>query len=146
MNLCVFSGNLGSDPEVRYTNGGSAVATVNMAVNERWRDKDGQQQERTEWIPLVIWGALAEAVGQHLRKGSKVLVRRGRWQTRSWDDQESGQKRYKTECVVQDLEFLDTRQGGQGGGQGGGQRQDQGGQGDPPAGGAAPPPDDDLPF
>lgn len=111
VNKVILIGNLGGDPEVRYTPGGAAVANVTLATNESWNDKDGQRQERTEWHRLVFWSKLAEIVGQYLKKGSKIYVE-GRLQTRSWDDQ-SGQKKYTTEIVVTDMQMLDGR--GEGG-------------------------------
>ena len=153
VNKVILIGNLGGDPEVRYTPGGAAVANVNLATNESWNDREGQRQERTEWHRLVFWSKLAEIVGQYLKKGSKVYVE-GRLQTRQWDDQ-SGQKRYTTEIVVSDMQMLDGRgDGAMGGGMGG----PQGGAapgGGPPAGGGdygqgggdgADTEDDDLPF
>ena len=153
VNKVILIGNLGGDPEVRYTPGGAAVANVNLATNESWNDREGQRQERTEWHRLVFWSKLAEIVGQYLKKGSKVYVE-GRLQTRQWDDQ-SGQKRYTTEIVVSDMQMLDGRgDGAIGGGMGG----PQGGAapgGGPPAGGGdygqgggggADTEDDDLPF
>jgi single-strand DNA-binding protein len=144
-------GNLGSDPEVKYTPNGAPVANFSLATNESWNDKDGQRQERTEWHRLVLWSKLAEIAGQYLKKGAKIYVE-GRLQTRSWDDQ-SGQKRYMTEVVVNDMQMLDSR------GEGGGSGDRDAGYSDRPAGGqnvgpaaqpdAPPPPggdDDDLPF
>ena len=173
VNKVILIGNLGGDPEVRYTPGGAAVANVNLATNESWNDREGNKQERTEWHRLVFWSKLAEIVGQYLKKGSKVYVE-GRLQTRQWDDQ-SGQKRYTTEIVVSDMQMLDGRgDGAMGGPQGGvppgggppgggadyGQGQGDGGGGG--GGGYAAPPggggdggggggggvteDDDLPF
>jgi single-strand DNA-binding protein len=132
VNKVILIGNLGGDPEVRYTPGGAAVANVTLATNESWNDREGQRQERTEWHRLVFWSKLAEIVGQYLKKGSKIFVE-GRLQTRQWDDQ-SGQKRYTTEIVVSDMQMLDGRGdgGGFGGPQGGGP---QGGGGDPQGGG-----------
>lgn len=104
VNKWIGIGNCGDDPEVKYTGNGAAVANVNIAVNESWL-KDGERQQRVEWVPLVLWGKSAEIAGQYLRKGSKVYVE-GRLQTRSWEDQQ-GQKRYKTEVVVNDFQMLD---------------------------------------
>ena len=115
VNKVILIGNLGGDPEVRYTPSGAAVVNVNLATNESWTDRSGERQERTEWHRLVLWSKLAEIAGQYLRKGSKVFVE-GRLQTRSWDDQ-GGQKRYTTEVVVNDLQMLDGR--GEGGAPGG---------------------------
>lgn len=136
VNKVILIGNLGGDPEVRYTPGGAAVANVTLATNESWNDREGQRQERTEWHRLVFWSKLAEIVGQYLKKGSKIFVE-GRLQTRQWDDQ-SGQKRYTTEIVVTDMQMLDGR--GEGGTGGGSMGPPQGG---PPQGGqpqSGPPP------
>ena len=148
VNKVILIGNLGADPEVKYTPSGSAVANVNLATNESWTDRNGERQERTEWHRLVFWSKLAEIVGQYLRKGSKVYVE-GRLQTRQWDDQ-SGQRRYTTEIVVNDMQMLDSRgEGGQGGAMPGGPPPSSG-QDDMGAGGFGPgpsgPEDDDLPF
>jgi len=132
VNKVILIGNLGGDPEVRYTPGGAAVANVNLATNESWTDREGQRQERTEWHRLVFWSKLAEIVGQYLKKGSKVYVE-GRLQTRQWDDQ-SGQKRYTTEIVVSDMQMLDGRGDGAMGDGGGGMGGSQGEE--PPSGGA----------
>jgi single-strand DNA-binding protein len=143
VNKVILIGNLGGDPEVRYTPGGAAVANVTLATNESWNDREGQRQDRTEWHRLVFWSKLAEIVGQYLKKGSKIFVE-GRLQTRQWDDQ-SGQKRYTTEIVVTDMQMLDGRgEGGMGGGQagppsGGGDLGQGGG------GGYGPPPGDGQP-
>ena len=165
VNKVILIGNLGSDPEVRYTPNGAPVANFSLATNESWNDRNtGERQERTEWHRLVVWSKLAEIAGQYLKKGAKIYVE-GRLQTRSWDDQ-SGQKRYTTEIVVNDMQMLDSR--GEGGGSGygdeGGSRasggsdfgggRDGGGSGYGGEGAgtqpAAPPPaggdDDDLPF
>jgi single-strand DNA-binding protein len=152
VNKVILIGNLGSDPEVRYTPDGVPVANFNLATSESWNDRNtGERQERTEWHRLVLWRKLAEIAGQYLKKGAKIYVE-GKLQTRSWDDQ-SGQKRYTTEIVVNDMQMLDSR--GEGGGSGG----RDAGYSDRPASGqnvgpasqpAAPPPpggdDDDLPF
>ena len=108
VNKVILIGNLGSDPEVKYTPSGAPVVNVNLATNESWTDRSGERQERTEWHRLVIWRKLAEIVGQYLKKGSKIYVE-GRLETRSWDDDQSGQKRYTTEVVVNDLQMLDSR-------------------------------------
>ena len=135
VNKVILIGNLGGDPEVKYTPGGAAVANVNLATSDSWTDKgSGERQERTEWHRLVFWNKLAEIVGQYLRKGSKIYVE-GRLQTRSWDDPQSGQKRFMTEGVASDMQMLDGR--GEGGGQqsGGGGGGGGGGYGDPGPGG-----------
>ena len=107
VNKVILIGNLGSDPEVKYTPAGVPVVNFNMATTETWTDKSGERQERTEWHRLVLWRKLAEIAGQYLRKGSKLYVE-GKLQTRSWDDQ-GGQKRYTTEVVVNDMQMLDSR-------------------------------------
>lgn len=108
VNKVILIGRLGSDPEVRYTSNGGAVANFNMATNESWTDKSGQKQERTEWHRIVVWGKLGELCGQYLSKGRQAFVE-GRLQTREWQDKEGG-KRYTTEIVAQNIQFL----GGQG--------------------------------
>jgi len=112
VNKVILIGNLGSDPEVKYTPSGVPVANFSLATSETWNDKSGERQEKTEWHRLVIWRKLAEIAGQYLKKGSKIYIE-GKLQTRSWDDQ-NGQKRYTTEVVVNDLQMLDGR--GDGGG------------------------------
>ncbi len=118
VNKVILIGNLGGDPETRYTPSGSAVCNLTLATSESWKDKqNGQQQERTEWHRVVFFGKLAEIVGQYLRKGSKVYVE-GRLQTREWE--KDGIKRYTTEVVVDmggTMQMLDSRNdsGGQGG-------------------------------
>ncbi len=104
VNKVILIGRLGSDPEVRYTNNGGAVANFNMATNESWTDKSGQKQERTEWHRVVVWGKLGELCGQYLAKGRQAFVE-GRLQTRDWADKE-GVKRYTTEIVAQNIQFL----------------------------------------
>ena len=111
VNKAILIGNLGRDPEVRYTASGSAVANLPLATSESWRDRQtGEQQERTEWHRLVFFGRLAEIAGEYLRKGSKIYVE-GRLQTRRWQDQ-NGQERYTTEVVANEMQMLDSRGGG----------------------------------
>lgn len=112
VNKVILIGNLGNDPEVRYTQGGSAVANFNMATNEVWNNKEGNREERTEWHRIVCWGRTAELVGEYLSKGRTVYVE-GRLQTRDWEDKE-GNKRYTTEVVAQSVKFLGGRGGDQG--------------------------------
>lgn len=101
INKVILVGNLGRDPEVRYTQSGAAVATLALATSESWRDKNtGEQREKTEWHRVSLFGKLAEVAGEYLRKGSQVYVE-GQLQTRKWQDQQSGQDRYTTEIVVQ---------------------------------------------
>lgn len=105
VNKVILIGNLGTDPEIRFTPGGTQVATASLATTEAWTGRDGERRERTEWHRLVLWRRLAEIAGQYLKKGSKVYVE-GRLQTRSWDDPK-GQRHYLTEVVVGDLQMLD---------------------------------------
>ncbi|HWV38756.1 MAG TPA: single-stranded DNA-binding protein [Vulgatibacter sp.] len=121
VNKVILIGNLGADPEMRYTPGGQAVANFRMATTDSWADKSsGQRQERTEWHRVVAWGKLAELCGEYLKKGRQCYVE-GRLQTREWQDKE-GQKRYTTEIVASQIVFLGGRDGGgrDGGGFGGG--------------------------
>ena len=107
LNKVMLIGRLGQDPEIRYTQSGSAVANVSIATNDYWTDKQGGKQERTEWHSLVLWGKLADLAQSYLKKGSQVYVE-GRLQTRDWEDQQ-GQKHYKTEVVVTTMQFLDSK-------------------------------------
>ena len=110
INKVILIGNLGNDPDVRYTSGGSAVANVSVATSETWRDKEtGDQQERTEWHRIVFFGRLAEIVSEYLRKGSKIYVE-GRLQTRKWQDRD-GNDRYTTEIVANEMQMLDGKGG-----------------------------------
>ena len=117
VNKVILIGNLGRDPETRYSQGGNAVTSFSVATTENWRDRQsGEQQERTEWHNVVCFARLAEIAGEYLRKGSKVYIE-GSLRTSSWE--QDGQKRYRTEVMARDLQMLDSRGGGQGG-QGGG--------------------------
>ena len=107
VNKVILIGNLGRDPELRYTTGGTPVANFSLATSERWKNSSGETQEHTEWHNLVAWRRLAEIAGEYLRKGSKVYIE-GRIRTRSWDGQD-GQKRYRTEVMVDNLIMLDAR-------------------------------------
>ena len=107
LNKVTLIGRLGQDPEIRYTQSGSAVANATIATNDYWTDKQGGKQERTEWHSLVLWGKLADLAQSYLKKGSQVYVE-GRLQTRDWEDQQ-GQKHYKTEVVVTTMQFLDAK-------------------------------------
>ncbi len=150
VNKVILVGNLGSDPEMRYTTSGQGVCEFRVATNESWNDKNGQRQERTEWHRIVVWGKRAEVCSKYLSKGRSVYVE-GRIQTRTYDDKE-GNKRYITEIVAQDVQFL-----------GGGGREDRGSRGSEPpppsegdfmgggygngaSSGGAGGPDDDIPF
>lgn len=147
INKVILIGNLGRDPELRYTQGGSAVTNFSVATNERWKDKDGNNQERTEWHRVIVWGRSAENCAQYLQKGSTVYVE-GRLQTNEWEDKE-GIKRKTTEVIARDVQFMSNRGGG-GGASGGAPGGSQGGgsQGGGPSGGDQnqSPPGDDIPF
>lgn len=111
VNKVILIGNLGNDPEVRYTPSGSAVANVNLATSETWRDKQsGELQDRTEWHRVVFFNRLAEIVGEYLRKGSKIYVE-GTLRTRKWTDK-NGVERYTTEIIANEMHILDSRSGG----------------------------------
>ncbi|MEX2524131.1 MAG: single-stranded DNA-binding protein [Gammaproteobacteria bacterium] len=113
INKVILIGNLGADPDVRYTASGAAVSNINIATTEAWRDKEsGEQQEKTEWHRVVFFGRLAEIVAEYLKKGSQVYVE-GRLQTRKWQDKE-GNDRYTTEIVANEMQMLGSR-GGSGG-------------------------------
>ncbi|MBF0104162.1 MAG: single-stranded DNA-binding protein [Deltaproteobacteria bacterium] len=108
VNKVILIGNLGKDPEIRYTASGSAVANFNIATTERWKDKQtGNLEEKTEWHRIVVWGKLAELCKEYLAKGRAVYIE-GRLQTRQWDDKD-GNKRYTTEVNAQIVQFLDKR-------------------------------------
>ena len=104
VNKVILVGNLGSDPEVRYTPSGRAVANFSLATTERFTNKEGEKEERTEWHKIVAWARLGEICGEYLTKGSQVYIE-GRLQTRSWEDRE-GNKRYTTEIVAQAMQML----------------------------------------
>ncbi len=164
INKVILIGNLGRDPEVRYTSNGSAVANITIATSEKWKDRQtGQDQERTEWHRVVLFGKLGEIAGEYLKKGQQVYVE-GRLQTRKWQDQ-GGQDRYSTEIVASDMQMLggprtggsaDFNQdyGSQDSGDYGGQPSRGGQRPAARSGGSTPPPsggnfddfDDDIPF
>ena len=152
VNKAILVGNLGKDPELRYTQNGQAVVNFTIATTENWTDKSGEKQERTEWHRIVVWGKVGESCAQYLSKGRTVYVE-GRIQTREWEDRE-GQKRYTTEVNAQTVQFL-----------GGGSRRDDAGTpaagsdpgpsssgggftdgGSSSSGGSTPPPPEDVPF
>lgn len=114
INKAILIGNLGADPEIRYTQAGTQVATFSVATTERWKGQDGQMQENTEWHRIVAWGRLAEICGEYLNKGSKVYIE-GRIQTRKWQDQ-NGNDKYTTEIVAKEMKMLSPRGGESGGG------------------------------
>ncbi len=127
VNKVIIVGNLGNDPEVRYSNNGAAIANISVATSDSWKDKNtGERQERTEWHRIVMFNRLGEIAGEYLKKGSKVYIE-GKLQTRKWQDQQ-GQDRYSTEIVADQMQMLDSRGGGMSGGQGGGYQQQGGGQ------------------
>jgi single-strand DNA-binding protein len=146
VNKVILVGNLGRDAELRYTPGGAAVATINMATTEVWNDKGGQRQEKTEWHRVVLWGKSAESLTEYLTKGKQIYVE-GRLQTRQWDDKD-GNKRYTTEIRGDKIVLLGGGGGGRGAGAGSASRSDDGmGSHAPsPDGPDQPLTDDDIPF
>jgi len=104
VNKAIIVGNLGRDPEMRYTQNNTPVATFSVATTDQWSDKSGERQERTEWHRVVAWARLAEICGQYLKKGKQVYIE-GRLQTREWEDK-TGQKRYTTEIVAREMQML----------------------------------------
>ena len=124
INKAILIGNLGADPELRYTQSGTPVASFRIATTERWKDKDGNQQEQTEWHNIVAWSRLAEICGEYLNKGSRVYIE-GKLQTRKWQDQ-NGNDRYTTEIVAREMKMLTPRGEGGGGSYGGGGGYDPG--------------------
>jgi single-strand DNA-binding protein len=157
VNKVILIGNLGRDPEVRSTQSGQPVASFTLATNRRWRDKTGNKQEETEWHNIVVWGKQAEIAGQYLKKGKQIYLE-GRLQTRSWEDRQSGEKKYKTEIVCDNFQMLGQRgdmDADRGGGSGGGPSYDEGGGGGGGSYGGGggggggyggEPEDDDIPF
>ena len=168
VNKVIILGNLGRDPETRYTTGGDAVTNLNIATSEQWKDKSGEKQERTEWHRVVLFGRQAEIAGEYLKKGRSVYIE-GRLQTRKYTDKD-GVEKYSTEIVADRMQLIGGREGGgggdaefsgasagagerSGGGGGGAPRRDNagGGSGAKGGGGAAPKKntedfDDDIPF
>ncbi|HEY3215615.1 MAG TPA: single-stranded DNA-binding protein [Candidatus Eisenbacteria bacterium] len=146
VNKVILIGNLGANPELRYTQGQQAVANLRLATTERWTDKSGQKQEATEWHRVVVWGRQAEIAGQYLSKGRQIYVE-GSIRTRQWQDQQ-GQKRYTTEIVARNIQMLGGR---------GERSPEEMGAGAPADAATVPPddpirddfgsgPDDDIPF
>jgi single-strand DNA-binding protein len=145
LNKVMLIGNLGKDPELRFTPSGRAVARFSLATSESWTDQQGQKQDRTEWHNVVVWGKQAESCGQYLSKGRQVFIE-GSIRSRQYDDKE-GQKRYITEVIAQRVQFLGG--GGRGDGGGGGRGASAGGGGGGGGEEMAPAPlpeDDDIPF
>lgn len=151
VNKAILVGNLGKDPELRYTPAGTAVCTFSLATTDRFKNKQGEQQERTEWHNIVVWAGLAEICGKYLTKGKQIYLE-GRIQNRSYDDRD-GNKRYITEIVANEMQMLG-RAGDQGGGGGAGSGSSAGSgrstsRDQDSGGGPAEPsfnPDDDIPF
>ncbi|MCP4656877.1 MAG: single-stranded DNA-binding protein [bacterium] len=159
INKVILVGHLGRDPEIRSTASGTPVGNFSLATNRQWKDRDGQRQEETEWHQIVVWGRQAEIAGQYLSRGKQIYVE-GRLQTRSWEDRQSGEKRFKTEVVCEIFKFLGGRgdsgpsgpqgpppyepPGGSAGSGGSGDSGGSGGSG--PVGGNFEPEDDDIPF
>ncbi len=132
VNKVILLGNLGKDPEVKFLPSGQAVANFSIATSDRYKDKAGEWQERTEWHNVAAYARTAEIVRDYVKKGSKIYIE-GRLTTRSWDDKDTGKKVYRTEIIVNDLVLLSGRGDGEGAGSGGGSyggsRQSSGGQG-----------------
>ena len=154
INKVILVGRLGKDPEIRATPQGTPVAKFTVATDEKFTDRAGEKQERTEWHNITAWGKLGEICGQYLKKGKLVYIE-GSIRTDSWDDKESGQKKYRTEIVANTMKMLDRRGDEGGGGGGGGYERSSGssyGQSQPRAGSkpssSAPEMDDDeeVPF
>ncbi len=133
INKVILIGNLGKDPELRYTSSGVAVASFTLATNESWKDPEGNIQERTQWHNIVAWRKLAEICGEYLKKGSKIYLE-GKLQYRSYDDK-NGVKRYVTEIVIDEMLMLDTKPGSQAPAEGAPQKEE-----------SAQEPGGDLPF
>jgi single-strand DNA-binding protein len=108
LNKVMIIGRLGTDPDMRYTSSGNPVTTFRVAVSRQWKDSSGDMREETEWFSIVTWNKLAEICHHHLNKNMRVYLE-GRLQTRSWEDQQSGQTRYKTEVVASDMIILESR-------------------------------------
>ncbi len=145
LNKVMLIGRLGTDPEMRYTASGSPVTTFRLAVGRQWRDNAGEIHDETEWFNIVAWNRLAETCNQYLTRGARVYLE-GRLQTRSWEDQQSGQTRYRTEVIASDLIMLDSRSSREPDDHPSPREAPR-----PPRGGAQPPPppdigDEDIPF
>jgi len=146
LNKVMLIGNLGKDPEVRYTQSGTAVASFSMATTEKFKSKAGEWEDRTEWHNVTVWGRLAEISGEYLSKGKPVYIE-GRLQTRKWQDRE-GVDRYTTEVVAEKMQMLGGKNGGSGNASNSGNGRTGGGQGGSGGSMEEPPchPDDDIPF
>ncbi len=144
VNKVILIGNLGKDPEIKYTPNGTAVGRFSLATNERYKDKEGNWQDRTEWHNIVVWQRLAEIAGEYLKKGRTVYIE-GRLRTDSWEDKNTHEKKYRTEIVANDLVLLGGGRG-EGGEEGGGRSRGASAAAEPahePATGIT---DEDIPF
>jgi single-strand DNA-binding protein len=147
VNKVIIVGNVGRDPEVRFTKAGTAVATFSVATSERFKDRDGDKQERTEWHRVVAWAQLADICGKYLRKGKQVYIE-GRLQTRDWEDKD-GHKRYTTEVIANQMQMLGRREDDGGGSSYSDDSFSRGGSaggGDPTSQAPASGGDDEIPF
>jgi single-strand DNA-binding protein len=149
VNKVILVGRLGKDPELRSIPSGTSVAKFSLATDDRFTDKAGEKQERTEWHNVVVWGKLAEICGQYLRKGKLVYIE-GSIRTDSWDDKETGVKKYRTEIIANTMQMLEKKGDDEGGGySGGGGYRKAAPAGAPAAGGGRGPEiedDDEVPF
>jgi single-strand DNA-binding protein len=152
VNKVILVGNLGADPELKYTPSNRPLCNLSIATNEVFKDKAGARQERTEWHRVTVWGEQAESCSKYLAKGRSVYIE-GRLQTRSWDDKTDGKKRYSTDIVAERVVFLGGGGGAEGGARKGGGRpwgdepsQAPAGSAAEPEGHGPPPGDDDIPF
>ena len=142
VNKVILVGNVGRDPEIRYTQSGTPVANFSLATTDRFKNRSGENEERTEWHRIVAWARLAEICGEYLHKGRQVYIE-GRLQTRDWEDRD-GNKRYTTEIVAQNMQMLGRRGDFvEGGGSPGGSAPDRDSVSDSPSGGGS---DDEIPF
>ncbi len=147
LNKAMLIGNLGADPETRFTQDGTCVCNIRVATTERFKNKSGERQERTEWHRVVLWGRLAEIANEYLRKGSRVYIE-GRIETRKWTDRD-GNERYTTEIRANEMKMLSGRDGGSGGYQAEASPKPAAAEKDPFADApdfSSPPADDDIPF
>jgi single-strand DNA-binding protein len=137
VNKVILVGHVGQDPEVKYTANGVPVAKVSLATSERFKDRNEQWQDRTEWHSIVAWQRLAEIVGEYVRKGSKLYVE-GKLQTSTWEDKQTGEKKYRAEIVAREILLLSSRENGKG------DKQTTPGEESTPD--SVPAPADDIPF
>lgn len=145
LNKVMIIGRLGKDPEIRYTQGGQAVCSFSVATDSKWTNKSGEKQEKTEWHRVKAWGKLGELAGEYLAKGRQVYVE-GRLETSDYTDKE-GVKKYSTEIVANDIQFLDSKgEGAPRGPRGGSAPSGNNGDSSSGRGSSEPPPEDDIPF